>query len=103
MAVKGNEPSNWNWQLHDKQEGYFPTNEEDKFDGAFTNDRGIDDFLLDKQLAKVEEDLKKEVRTSNNAIQRAISGNIQPEVINNQTNKVAQEKNLLRRTTRGGN
>jgi hypothetical protein len=58
---------------------------------------------LDKQLAKVEEDLKKEVRTSNNAIQRAISGNIQPEVINNQTNKVAQEKNLLRRTTRGGN
>jgi hypothetical protein len=58
---------------------------------------------LDKQLAKVEEDLKKEVRTSNNAIQRAISGNIQPEVINNQTYKVAQEKNLLRRTTRGGN
>jgi hypothetical protein len=44
MAVKGNDPSNWNWQLHDKQEGYFPTNEEDKFDGAFTNDRGIDDF-----------------------------------------------------------
>ena len=58
---------------------------------------------MDKQLAKVEEDLKKEVRTSNNAIQRAISGNIQPEVNNNQTNKVGQEKNMQRRTTRGGN
>jgi hypothetical protein len=58
---------------------------------------------LDKQLAKVEEDLKKEVRASNNAIQRAISGNIQPEVINKQTSKVAQEKNLKRRSTRGGN
>jgi hypothetical protein len=44
---------------------------------------------MDKQLAKVEEDLKKEVRTSNNAIQRAISGNIQPEVNNKQTNKEA--------------
>ena len=37
MAVKGNDPANWNWQLHDKQEGYFPTNEEDKLDGAFVN------------------------------------------------------------------
>jgi hypothetical protein len=44
---------------------------------------------MDKQLAKVEEDLKKEVRASNNAIQRAISGNIQPEVNNKQTNKEA--------------
>jgi hypothetical protein len=44
---------------------------------------------MDKQLAKVEEDLKKEVRASNNAIQRAISSNIQPEVNNKQTNKEA--------------
>lgn len=43
MAVKGNDPANWNWQLHDKQEGYFPTNEEDKFEGAGV-DRGQDDF-----------------------------------------------------------
>lgn len=44
MAVKGTDPANWNWQLHDKQEGYFPTNEEDKFEGACPNDRGMDDF-----------------------------------------------------------
>ncbi len=30
MAVRGSDPANWNWQLHDKSEGYFPTNEEDK-------------------------------------------------------------------------
>lgn len=44
MAVKGNDPANWNWQLHDKQEGYFPTNEEDKLEGACVNDRALDDF-----------------------------------------------------------
>jgi hypothetical protein len=44
MAVKGTDPANWNWQLHDKAEGYFPTNEEEKFEGAGVNERANDDF-----------------------------------------------------------
>ena len=74
MAVKGNDPANWNWQLHDKQEGYFPTNEEDKFEGAGASERAIDDFELHKQIAKVDEDLKKEARANNYAILKAVTG-----------------------------
>jgi hypothetical protein len=44
MAVKGTDPANWNWQLHDKAEGYFPTNEEEKFEGTGANERANDDF-----------------------------------------------------------
>lgn len=105
MTVKGTDPANWNWQLHDKQEGFFPTNEDDKLDGAFPNNCGADEFNLDKQLSKVEEDLKKEARANNNAIQRAIQGNIQPvttTTTSKQTSKITSETNLQRRTTRGG-
>ncbi len=74
MAVKGTDPANWNWQLHDKAEGYFPTNEEEKFEGAGVNERANDDFQLDKQLAKVDDDLKKEARANNHAILKAVTG-----------------------------
>ncbi len=39
MAVRGGDPANWNWQLHDKQEGFFPTAEEEKFEGAGANEK----------------------------------------------------------------
>lgn len=39
MRVKGSDPNNWNWQLHDKSEGFFPTNDDEKFEGAGANDR----------------------------------------------------------------
>lgn len=51
MRAKGNNPAHWNWQVYDKQEGFFP-NEEDKVDE--------DKFDLDKELAQVEQDLREE-------------------------------------------
>ena len=34
MQVKGKDPANWNWQVHDKQEGFFPANEEETKSGV---------------------------------------------------------------------
>jgi len=39
MAVKGRDPANWNWQLHDKAEGFFPMAEDENFEGAGANER----------------------------------------------------------------
>ena len=30
MEAKGNDPVNWNWQLHDKSQGFFPMTEDDQ-------------------------------------------------------------------------
>jgi len=58
MAAKGSDPSKWNWQIHDKQEGFFPVDSDElKGNESLTEE----DFLtLEKQLLKIEEDLRKE-------------------------------------------
>lgn len=38
MEVKGRDPANWNWQVQDKSQGFFPMGEEDNFQGAGANE-----------------------------------------------------------------
>lgn len=58
MAAKGADPAKWNWQLNDKQEGFFPVGQEELKDNEVLTE---EDFaVLEKQLIKIEEDLRKE-------------------------------------------
>lgn len=58
MTLKGTDPGKWNWQLSEKQEGFFPMDaDEVKGDHVLTEE----DFdALEKQLLKIEDDLRKE-------------------------------------------
>jgi hypothetical protein len=38
MEAKGRDPANWNWQVQDKSQGFFPMAEEDNFQGAGANE-----------------------------------------------------------------
>ena len=47
MQSKGRNVEGWNWQARDKQDGIFPSNEEEKnFD---------ENFDLDQELSKIDE------------------------------------------------
>lgn len=39
LEVKGKDPANWNWQIQDKAQGFFPMDEDDQFQGAGANER----------------------------------------------------------------
>ena len=38
LEVKGRDPANWNWQVQDKSQGFFPMGEEENFQGAGANE-----------------------------------------------------------------
>lgn len=71
LAAKGKDPANWNWQLHDKQEGFFPTNEEEVKDGDA--DLLAAPNALEKSFFKIDEDLKREGRAQD-SVRRALNG-----------------------------
>ena len=61
LAAKGKELAEWNWQLHDKLEGYFPNNdEEQKVAGQQSNGQYERVNQLEKQLIKIDEDIRRE-------------------------------------------
>ena len=59
MASKGKELAQWNWQLHDKLEGYFPNNEEEQKVGT-SNGSHEKANLLEKQLLKIDDDIRRD-------------------------------------------
>ena len=49
MGAKGNDLAKWNWQLNDKQDGIFPTNEEES-----TADIVMPEDELENKILKID-------------------------------------------------
>lgn len=50
MAIKGADPAKWNWQLADKQEGFFPVDEAEEEQKAPENNGNIGGGMTEEEF-----------------------------------------------------